>query len=547
MRQLNIRFILDRLNKFSIILYILFLIYGFNKFSIQYAFGYDATIKLYQTYSLIQNRFLSDEYVYPAEDIDPDYNFFPVRTFYYLNINGRHLGQYPIAFSVISAPFWMIAGPYGLYFINIIALAGILAVLIKYWSFTKLESVIALVATPLTSYAYEYSEVLSFLFFASLGLTLYFKGKGWRSLIVGGIFLGFSAWLRLETLPFLLVFSISILIVKKETVFSGREFKTNATFFTGVLIILMAFFIFNYWDYGHIFGNRYFHNVGAETDGLGPVKKISQIFVLFFGGFRKLGFFGFTPFFGLALFLLSLRKHRKNLSADYRILFWVSIIFLPFASFLVGTEAQNNWGPRYLALAIFPMILLAKKTWDIILNERNDRSPLFSNGFIYVSLFSFFLFSAWMTTIGITRWKHTTNHMKSISQIFNSVESDFRLIQSSILVYYSGTDYLSKKIFFAEDKDELLALTDLLEKKASGKTIAFYNYTIDQKAVEKEMVVETGWPIIAGILKKVTEIPEYHGLSSGEEKEYLGILEHRFRRLKKEEFPGVDVYLYEIR
>lgn len=170
----------------------------------QYSFNWDIHNKAVQSFSLLKNRFLSEELFYPGRVADPEFRYFPQQGNVFLQIQGRNLSAFPIAFAAISAPWIWLLGLSSLPYASAFGLLLSLFVFAKYWKPTSFVLMTAVFATFLWILGVEYSEHSVFILFSLLALTFTVKVRSegeWR-ILFAGMLCGLTVWFRHEGLVY---------------------------------------------------------------------------------------------------------------------------------------------------------------------------------------------------------------------------------------------------------------------------------------------------------------------------------------------------------
>ncbi|MBW2206937.1 MAG: hypothetical protein JRG79_08490, partial [Deltaproteobacteria bacterium] len=135
---------------------------------------------------------------------------YPFGPHFVYEIEGRHYIQYPLLFPVLTAPFYKWFGFRGLTVLPLAGVWAVWAVFLLLCRRRRIESVSTafglaglIFASALTLYSAMFSEhtLAVALSFAGLTLALPQMGRGTtqRDLLIAGLLLGFSVWLRPES------------------------------------------------------------------------------------------------------------------------------------------------------------------------------------------------------------------------------------------------------------------------------------------------------------------------------------------------------------
>ncbi|MCH5432876.1 hypothetical protein LT991_08790, partial [Leptospira interrogans serovar Canicola] len=244
----------------------------------------DSALKAMQTDSLIQNNFQSEEIRYPAEKLDPLHEaFFLPGTGFAKEIQGKFIGQYPIAFTFLSSflrligitwkwvpmllSFFMIVS---LYLLSKRKLIGQKTVLLGYF------------ATILFALCLDFSEYSIYFLFNSIGFSFWLRYrdlKKSRDLYLAFFICSLPIWFRLETLLFLGSLVLSEIIMYRKNIKNLIKGINPLGILLGILPIIL-FFLWNLWDYGHILGVRFIFNYGIEHASI--LDRIHRFFSIIF-------------------------------------------------------------------------------------------------------------------------------------------------------------------------------------------------------------------------------------------------------------------------
>ena len=339
---------LKQIGFFPLLIFTVFMLLFLASARPKYTFTGDTLSKLIQTQSLIKNNFQSEELYYPLRDIDPDYKFYPFQGVYLINNKGKHIGQYPVFFSFISALVLKLSGVLFLPFASIFITILTLFLFKKNWGVSNFILLFVSFCSFFIIHAVSYTEMMFYVFLVYCGMTLFLKGNAGKYAVFkafsGGILMGMSVWLRLESMLFFGGLMLGGLIVDGfKTVIKERRYQV---FVTGFSVAVIAFFIFNFIDYGHPLGPRYFTNVGVKE--ITFVKKIEIITTLLFGGGLRPGLFGYIPLFLVVIFIALRKSNYQKLTSEIKTLLIAVLSFL-----FVAVLVSPNDGSGRLGSAVF--------------------------------------------------------------------------------------------------------------------------------------------------------------------------------------------------
>jgi hypothetical protein len=185
-------------------------------------------------------------------------------------------------------------------------------------------------------------------------LLLFFKSNKYKSIILGGIFLGIGVLTRFDILiylPFLFLY----IFFKDKNIF---KFLRNAALFSfPILIAVIIYFIYNFIRYGE------YTNIGPQADHFflafsfaTPITYIANIFTLFLSS--GTGIIIYMPV--IVLILWSIRYFFKNYlfeSLLFSGFILVNVFFYSTVPNVYNYVARFSWGPRY-SFVIIPYLFL---------------------------------------------------------------------------------------------------------------------------------------------------------------------------------------------
>ncbi|MBI3396101.1 MAG: hypothetical protein HY042_09720, partial [Spirochaetia bacterium] len=411
----------------------------------RYVFTGDSLNKLVQAEALIQSGFKSEELHYPAHNVDPRYEFFPFTAAYHLQINGRHLGQYPLFYSVLSALLTMSAGALALPWMSVVSAVAMMLLLRFYWKARTFTLMFAMLGTGMLIYAVQYSEVILSVVLGFAGLSLILAGeKSVARALAGGVLAGLGVWLRLEGILFFGALGLAWLIVRGlRSAFTSNLLPASIAF----AVTVLAFLAFNQWDYGHILGPRY---LATKSDGYGLCCRLNATVTLLITAKYRPGFFAYTPLFLWALVYAARPRIFKALDERIRILFVTCVIFLPLASLSAPNDGVTDWGARYLMLASLPSTLVLEAVLTAVDVSGLKRWSLKKVGFVILSGFSIVV-----TIVGAAVIKAATVQLRLFQQEFSAAPADIRLFQNELLASHVGLQYFTNPMVLARDAAEV--------------------------------------------------------------------------------------------
>jgi hypothetical protein len=542
-------------HKREAIWFVIFALFALIEFGFEhyYTFTGDSLSKAVQTESLIQSGFRSEELHYVSKDIDPEYAYYPFRGVYLIDTGARHLGQYPVIFSLISAPVMSLLGPKALPLFSNIPLLLLILILSRYWKLGGLMLLFTVACTPFILYGLEFSEHNLFVLLCFFGYTLFLHPAAdfRKSHFWGGLLMGLSIWLRLEGMLFFFSVLAAILIhhlTKKELQIRRIPDLSHRYVWMGggFSIAFFAFLLFNYLDYGNLLGTRFIAN--QQVLEFSWARKFYQMFVLFFFGYYKLGFFGYMPLLLLALIAAFRKSHFSLLDDGERQVLYTTLIYIPLVAFSAHSESTVSWGARYLALGIPVCLIIADRFVKSPAN-RSDMPGRILRGTIYSSI----LFSFLMTLLGIAFLKTASRQLKIVQNEFRATDGDLRLFSSPTLVQHIGLDYLNGRVMLAQNTAALELLIPELKKGLPGKKLVFHELNVDLERIQAEYEDKdqrgTNSPNRekgGNWLKSITTNVTVEGSSEEDRALYRNLLEKSFRILKKVDLKHTRATVYEI-
>ncbi|MCE9501317.1 MAG: hypothetical protein K8R21_12590 [Leptospira sp.] len=455
------------------IIIVIYSFYYMGSLQPKYLFTGDGLNKIIQSKSLIQNKFRSEEINYPLKDIDPGYKFYPFQGVYLLNLGDRHLGQYPLFFSVLISPVLMALPDITFSLLGVILFLFCLTGAQKFYGLHRFTLLMITFLTYLLPFSIDFSENIYTTCMTFFGLSLFLYGirvkEKETSLFVfvfAGFLIAIGVWLRLEGIFFFLSLGFAMLIVygiKPVLHLKAFYFFSFAFgFFVGL------FFLFNYIDYGHIFGPRYLANI--DEFGKSISGRFSQSISLLFAGRLKVGFFLYTPLFLATIIYFLKRESYQKMHNEEKVLLWLVVIFLPLIAFSAPNDGVVNWGPRYLAHAILPCS---------ILTDRYLKSVNFfdSSGFTrkHIGIYLMITVSVIVSFLGFKFSGVAAKQLRNFQIEMVSSKPDIRIFQNAFLLNHLGMGYFGSKNLLVTDLNDLQEIVPRLKKTYKGNTLTFYD------------------------------------------------------------------------
>ncbi|MCZ8343528.1 MAG: hypothetical protein O9301_10880 [Leptospira sp.] len=375
----------------------------------------DAQIKLYQTANYSQYGLWNHKCLYPGREIDPDFQFFPFDYPWAISGNGGSLKedcyfQYPSYFSYLTLPVYRYLGLHGLnWFSFLFYVFASLLILIHLKYLTRLQNPIFLsflVFLSLSGYpiysGYEYSEttvgvflfLLLFLLLTQEQNSLVSKDEAntpvspqYRILsFLAGFFVSLAPFLRSELFIYLFFYVAISLVLSKQNVLI--LFRKNRGLVFGLLAGLTFFAIWNFIEFGHIFGVR----GRLSLADMGEKTVVDRLFLVkdfFLGNQHKVGWIRSASVLLIIIITLLFlsRKHLKE-NAHLLILPISGMISLLTISILSPYNPGGLFaGLRFTDLSFYMFIV----TIGQLLAFVESKEPLLWKNKLLLSVLVFFL------------------------------------------------------------------------------------------------------------------------------------------------------------
>ena len=452
-----------------IILFVgVYFIYALNP---SYMFTGDSLNKLVQADSILKSGFTSEDLRYNASALDPDFKYYPFPGAYHLILGSRHLGQYPIFFSFLSALVLKVSPPEIFPFIGLGIFLLLVYLIQREFGVNTFILLLVTFCTYLLTLSLDYSENVYTVLFTFLGVMLYIRSLdtpdvGKFKMLLAGFLVGLGVWLRLEGI--LLFFSIGCGFLFVYKLKDKNEFNRFILFGVGFSITTLVFFIFNLWDYGHILGPRYLANKSGFTQT--AMERTIQTITLLFAGKYKVGYFGFTPLFLVCFIYFLLPKNYREASNQDKLIVITLALFLPLAAISAPNDGVVTWGPRYLVHALLLNVILLHHYFQKISFYENKVKPI-GKFLIYFSLF----ISLLLSFAGFKFLTIATKQLKQFQTEIDAVKTDLRIFQNSFLINHTGTGYLNTANVLIFTKEDLALFLKEVKSKKIAKTISFYH------------------------------------------------------------------------
>lgn len=429
---------------------------------VKYSFVSDPLVKAIQIESLKINHYSSEEFFYPAKDLDPKAEFQPMPRGFVFYLNQKIYSVFPIGFAFLYAYI-----PVGIQFLpytNFILIFLLLFALKKFLNFHNISLAILLFGTVVFPISFDFSENPIFLLLIGIGFIFFVKfleTDNKKFFIYSSSFIAFSVWFRLEGLIFYgcLFFSLLVFVFSKRLNLKLMEISYGNFIF---LILFLVFALFNYFHYGAALGTRYLINFQDELDLSEKLLIFTDIvFTRIEKGIPKFGFFFYSPIF-LFMLLLVTRKW-KELIITHKVMVVFSILLI----LGIGLGAPNNGisiTGRYLSALTFPLLYLLNENWSLVFDSKLKK------------IFSYSLL-AWtflISFVSLSILKFSFKSLKEYQTYFQTVDTDFWVFTSRASSGFVGFEYLKKKILALESKTDIRKFYRILSEHKIHKFSVFF-------------------------------------------------------------------------
>lgn len=404
----------------------------------------DAQIKFFQTIQSKDKNLLNIECLYPGDDKDPEYSYYPIRYPWTIIDTKKNtcVYEYPPFFPLIGAIAMSILGNYGAIYLSIAfyILSGLLflTIVLKNTQYRLIPSVfftLSFLSFPLLT-SMDYSESPLYHFFILYGLLIYFHLKISTNLklFLFGFFLGISILFRMEILIPATATCILLFLYKD---YLKNRIKKSVLFGLGFSIPVILFLSYNFIVSGHILGYRFISSLLENRLSNPSIQfKLTLLKAYLFGDSIMVGLFGFHPFLVLIILILLYSFIKSHLKENESIIFLaglISIIAIPLSINFYG--GVGYFGLRYLETPfLFVMISFA-----LFLNQNFKKYPK-SIKLIFSLFFIFGLFINYKNT------KEGLKVLKSGAKDYQSFQSTIQSEKESVIIHTS----LYTSIFIGE-------------------------------------------------------------------------------------------------
>ncbi|TGK15448.1 LA_3751/LA_3752 family putative glycosyltransferase [Leptospira stimsonii] len=469
----------------------------------------DSLLKAMQTESLIQNEYRSEKLQYPSQAIDPRHeNFFLFQPFVG-NIEGKFIGAFPLAFSFITSLFRKVGFDW-----NSIPFLLSLSLLFSYYLLSRKKIInqrtvfLGYGGTILSALSLDFNEYSIYFLLNAIGFIWWMNFRETRNTkwIYYSLFIiSASFWFRIESSPFMICLLIAEFITSKSKL---REIWNNLNFFLIILSLFPAIFflIWNYFDYGHIFGARFLFNFsGNGSSAMAQIQRFfSMTFINYVDGIPKFGLFFCSSFLLLPFFYYFIYKNERKERETFLILLSVSYIIL------IGISAPNDGitiTGRYLMLTLLPLLTL----WD---GWNPSHSIIWRRISIVLIIFSFLVSGATLTVI-----REAAKQERNFRKFYLRNEAPLWVFTDPILCGQAGLEHLSRKILCLNQGTNLNSFLEnvgndptisslVIFEMSEGNAKSFGKYASEFFPTEKTHLKEN----LKARFKKIEDIPNYKGI-----------------------------------
>jgi hypothetical protein len=161
----------------------------------------DSLVKLFQAKSLLANNFTSEKLIYPANEFDPNYEFYFFGSGMTLPFNGYLIGQYPLLFSAILSVAVSIIPDKLLAYISLFFSALVFYFFSTQFKIDNKQKIILACCTPIFYMSFDLSEH-AFLLLMQIPFLVSYFSESKSSKFLPSLLFGLSSWLRLEVVIF---------------------------------------------------------------------------------------------------------------------------------------------------------------------------------------------------------------------------------------------------------------------------------------------------------------------------------------------------------
>ncbi len=421
----------------------LFFLWHLHNIKPESTYAIDSLVKLVQAISIQKNHFESEELVYLAKTYDPTNELHPLPTFI-IHAKGKTLSPFSVNFAGFNAGlltfFRSSHLPYVCLFFSIFTLFF----LAKSSRISIPTLILACFGTPLVYQGLEYSENSMLLALQGLGLYFYYLNDNRKNRFLAAFFLALGIFLRLETILFIAFFYLfQLILVYRFHIFKFLQNEWSTLF--GTFLPVFLFCLQNLFLYDHILGARFLSNQSTLLN-FHVFDRLIQMRNLIFLTYFKIGFFGFTPIFLLAMIYLFYQKKKIENKKDL-VLLYTLLVFIPITALIAPNDGVTNWGARYMNLAILPSLLLFNTFYDF---WKTKESKLKKYSLILLFCYSFLILG-----LGLKFQQVATKEIRLFQEDLTSQTANLHVLGAETIGLYSGTHFYDTILILPKTAEQL--------------------------------------------------------------------------------------------
>ncbi|WP_108973113.1 LA_3751/LA_3752 family putative glycosyltransferase [Leptospira ryugenii] len=432
----------------------------------------DGAIKLIQTVQYKEKGYLQNECLYPSKDIDPNYAWFPISYPWALLQKGetetRCVFEYPPFFYWLGAFFhtflsleWILFLPLCFYVLAMFVLDRLLTEIQIKTIYRIVFVFFYFFSFPLLT-AMDYTESPSFLFLYLLGFFYFVRsikfGKIWGDeyspLVVSGVFLGLSFFLRLEILiPFAMLCLVYLL--------TYRDFKKTFVLGISFSMVVSLCLVYHYVVSGHILGFRYVSSIDYNQNASPSLlARASLLKAYLWGDHLMVGLLTFNPFVYLLIFGTFLMRFIFGNSRSGTV-FYLSGLFSLFIIPLYITfyGGVGYFGLRYLEAPVL-LLLIGFCLYFVKFLQNTSTWAKLS---ILLPLLALFYFNFLSTREGLKVLRNASRDLASLHSHFT--DSKQYVVHTSLYSsIWMGKSYFHKRHLLTSNQEDFNHFLGIVEK-----------------------------------------------------------------------------------
>lgn len=475
----------------------------------------DSLLKAVQSESIYKNNFQDESLQSNSSKWDPEFQAFPFTYGIVIgSINGKIIGQYPVTFSIINAALLSFGCSFSIiiFFYNCLLFLAIV-IFSKKLNFSQFTTFLFYFAGFIFLSVIDLNETALFLSLNLFGFSIWMDYRSSQknsSLFWATLFISFSIWFRLESLLFLFSLILSEVLTRKENNFRLLDLiqiKWLIPVSLGILPII-AFFLYNLFQYSHFLGPRYFFNFSDQI--MNPSDRIIIILSILFTYWKdtlKLGFFLLSGYLIFPLFQYF--RLWREISLDKRFLLLVCIFLIISISFNAPNDGVTIHG-RYFLLLYLPAFAL----WNIWANEYKNSSNIIKYSKIILISVSLIL----NLTIFLT-FLFAIEQERKYRNYYSTIESDLTIYTNDLLCGLAGLNHLQKNILCFHENTDFESIIMNIENDQSVSAIAYYEPSEKFLLNSSEIII--GQPSRDSLMKIKASLNKSFKIKSEEENEKL--------------------------